>query len=310
MTAVSRLARGLVASNVYVSAGSKQSHVPILLNLLELAQRGPTAVVHAYADGIYNRSSFHLVGEAGQVVETATDLALMAIDALRKDTSDLTTASPHPTVGIVDHIAVMPLFGRDSSVATDPFEPNTPSGWAARKIGTGLAKLVDVLYYGSAHPTSKSLADVRREQTSFFQSTLSHQAPMRQVTTVGAPLGFVENYNIRLRCPQSVARSLTRRVRERDGGLAGVEALTLAYGDCFEVACNLLQPDLASAEDIQKVVEQWATENRDAEVVDTYRVGTTSEQCQRVIELDDRSSHDQGIQELFKTYLSATNRSY
>jgi len=107
---------------------------------------------------------------------------------------------------------------------------------------------------------------------------------------VGAPDRFVENYNIRLRrkVSRATARSLTENIRERSGiGLPKVEALTLAYGpNQYEVACNLLDPSVTSAEDIEQRMRMWENQQellqdqRYLGLVDTsYRVGTTSEMC-------------------------------
>jgi hypothetical protein len=97
-----------------------------------------------------------------------------------------------------------------------------------------------------------------------------------------------------------MAQSLTRHVRERDGGLAHVEALTLPYSrGRWEVACNLLRPNTTTtARHVQDAVQEWERrqiarliEDDDSLISDTtarpplklveqcYRVGTTTEQC-------------------------------
>jgi len=384
------LSQMLVACNVYVSAGgggkNRNQHAKVLSKLLADAQancrrlstrhhgqpsasddtstvraRGVTVVVvHAYADPIYDRSSFHLAGSADRVAVVASDLATSAIRYLRQaaanggenDQSDLSdnTDRSHPSVGLVDHIAVMPLIGSDdhetdSSVLgkktpskpdqQDDHDHDSASGWAARQIGRAMMTAatsisLQVLYYGSAPPSRKPLAEVRRERTNFFQSgglslastdkkgTASQRKSSRQqVATVGAPLYFAENYNIRLsnRCSKRVAQTLTRFVRERDGGLPGVEALTLPYSHGrWEVACNLLRPDLASADDVQARVELWERHQLEQELGEDgsasddtrsfvefgYRVGTTVEQCLQALlitsrSLQERQNHDKAV---------------
>lgn len=286
-----------VACNVYLSAGGDKGHGAILLHLLKHAQslaasldhHQEVGVVHAYADPVYNRSSFHLVGHAESLAVVAADLSQHALLRLRAFGSK-STAKPqcehqeaqhdHPYVGLVDHIAIMPIQGTNNdnsanveSLTTgedhNDFTPQTLSGIAARHVGRVLEEAgVQVYYYGSAHPDGTSLATIRREKTKFFQSggldasaTDTSNATL-EVATVGAPLGFVENYNIRLRatCPKQIAQSLTKQLRERDGGLPGVEALTLPYSDGrWEVACNLLCPEKASAADIDRMVAEWQT---------------------------------------------------
>lgn len=331
-----------VACNVYVSAGADKGHGSILLHLLRQAQQQAAAtscqvgIVHAYADPVYNRSSFHLVGQAEPLAVVAANLAHNAIYRLREFSAREATTHheqaqqhDHPFVGLVDHVAIMPVEGidkHDDNVACDSttdenseFTPATPSGIAARHVGKVLQEAgVQVYYYGSAHPAGKSLAQIRREKTKFFQSggldtaTLSGENAIaqREVATVGAPFGFVENYNIRLRatCPKRVAQSLTKHVRERDGGLTGVEALTLPYSNGrWEVACNLLHPEQTSAVDIGRIVADWEAQVGHEYAEKAYRVGTTAEQCLEAITTFDSArweQHNAQVQERLQSYLS------
>lgn len=85
--------------------------------------------------------------------------------------------------------------------------------------------------------------------------------------------------------PEKTAQSLTKRVRERDGGLPGVEAVTLPYSnERWEVACNLSQPNVASSDDIDNLVKSLQDDNKAQDFVEmAYRVGTTAEQCRQAI---------------------------
>ena len=373
---------GWVGCNIYVSAGGHHQHKSLLLRLLQLAQRDcldhswnptntslrsnnmPTAesslsnvvvVVHAYADPIYNRSSFHLAGTAPQVAQVASFLAVQAMQELStasssdQQTSHEEESHAHPFVGLVDHVSVMPLVveddnqtanggdagearelpdKQDDTTSTAEFVPTTPSGWAARCIGEAMEPHVQgVYYYGTAHPHGMSLAQVRREKTRFFQSgglhegndtvqetttnnltkkkksslSSNHQPARSNIATVGAPLEFVENYNLRL-YPQDatttgvttkqLAHSLTRHLRGRNpGGLPGVEALSLPYANQqWEVACNLLQPSMANADQVHQHALQWEHAQQQhmrvtKPMIETgYRVGTTATQCIEVLE--------------------------
>jgi len=154
------------------------------------------------------------------------------------------------------------------------------------------------------------------------------------VTCVGSPFNFVENFNVRLSAKEANtdttttstttaftsstvasigkrgAMSLCRTLRERDGGLEGVEALTLPYddstsstasissscdgksstsGSTWEVACNLLSPynsmGKSRKEDICQKTMEWLLQyntnnpNNSITIEDMYSVGTTQEQC-------------------------------
>lgn len=361
-------------------------------------------VVHAYADGPYDRSSFHLAGNPVHVATVASQLAVNAITSLQdfheqhlsENNHDSNTR--HPKVGLVDHVAIMPLpmssgsgtsdteqetysFSEikeqrlfDGSLLNDakqaemqqhqssegensaqaiPLQSTVPSGWVARAIGSAIMLQqqqisgggIQVLFYGNAHPDGTPLATIRREATQFFKNTKQSSSTTRKISisqaTIGAPTNFVENYNIRLkpRCSYEQAKTLTKYVRARDGGLPGVEALTLPYSDDrYEVACNLLQPHIAGATEIENRVREWEAMNQhqqhmksdtvsgksggdnsfpnddDGLVEIGYRVGTTVEQCLHA--LDETCSsltteklkverHDATVQERLRGYLLA-----
>lgn len=211
-------------------------------------------------------------------------------------------ATAHPTVGIVDHVSILPLthndeeqpvslerrcdyHGNNSSIVKNATASSetAKSGWVAREVGLALQAVgVQVYLYRCAHEHNVPLATVQRERTNFFKSLPTTQENNRGgQATIGAPTYFVENYNVRLKsdCPRKVALSLTKHLREKDGGLKFMEALTLPYSkNWFEAAGNLLNPDVTSLEDIDTKVKEWTKIHGD--VVKTgYRVGTTAVQC-------------------------------
>jgi hypothetical protein len=239
--------------------------------------------------------------------------------------------SRHPFVGMVDHISVLPLL--DGKTHTNVHNPlgnfiMSSHGLAAMEIGKCLESSTDVkvLYYGDAHPEKLPLSVVRREQTDFFRKTPPDQVCPTDgkmsvspgIVTVGAPPSFVENFNIRLtpNCNQKIARSLTRFLRERDGGLQGVEALTLLYNGRYEMAGNLLQPDIVSAEDVMKKMDEWVVktlkelslQDKSDLIEKAYRVGTTSEMCLSILTQaaseERMMKHDMEVMEQFERFLT------
>lgn len=284
------------------------------------------AIVHAYADGPYDRSSFHLAGNPGAVADVASSLALHSIEGLLSlpKLPDV-EVSRHPFVGLVDHVSVMPLLLTETGTSSDA----SPHGEAALHIGSRLqASGVQVFFYGDAHPEKTPLAVIRREKTHFFRSgglqqpkndALASGTTAKGVATVGATTMFVENFNIRLtpNCDLKVARSLTSFLRERDGGLLGVEGLTLPYGNKrYEMAGNLLRPDVSSAVEVLSKLDEWVQQTlkelqfeKKSDLVEAaYRVGTTAEQCLKAVAQCDseEAMHclDQLVIEQFRGYLS------
>jgi glutamate formiminotransferase len=316
------LSKCFVACNIYISAGLPR-YGPFLIRLLEDAQQQClnsqqlVAVVHAFSDVSYDRSSFHLAGTPMEVASVASKIASQVLKELPllKETAEGSSTKDnleHPQVGLVDHISILPLAEHNShplmtleewaaQTKSDLSQTSTnkasndmplkilPSGWAARFICHELDSLVHVLFYGHAHVEGKSLATVRRESTSFFCAP-STACPKVSYCTIGATPEFVENYNIRL-APEidskKTAQALTRWVRERDGGLPFVEALSLPYSQGrYEVACNLLNPKVTSAQTIDERVNDFMKMEKSPSlnIETSYRVGTTEQQCLRALE--------------------------
>ena len=290
----------IVACNIYITAAS--SHAATLLRLLRTSQddckqlrnsnahnenqnMASVAIIHAYADIPYDRSSFHLAGMPDCVTSVASKLICTVLNEIKiidsKDGNDNETR--HPFVGLVDHVSVMPI-----SYLNDGSTNSNAAAKAAQEIGRNISttKLVNVHYYGKACPNNTSLATIRRERTSFFksggavdkdtrllaQSNLaerSKQRPKQGDTTIGVPTNFVENYNIRLTSNVSFdqAKTLTQFVRGRNietkgYGVLGVESLTLPYvregkQKVYEVACNLTNPKEGSVDDVQSQLKKW-----------------------------------------------------
>ena len=267
-----------VACNIYITAAS--SHSLTLQSILKRAQdlcrdlrrstshhrddygnnnaqssirMASVAMVHAYADIPYDRSSFHLAGRSDCVANVASSLIVNALREIDVDLDSSSTANTevkrHPFVGLVDHVSIMPLSSlqgtsqqlssltehdtvRDTSTScsTTP----SPAAKAAREIGNTLttSNLVNVHYYGLACPNNTPLAKVRRESTGFFSSggaidynnhnakdgELTSASAKKGATTVGTPASFVENFNIRLTPNISFdrARTLTQFLRGRN----------------------------------------------------------------------------------------------
>jgi hypothetical protein len=155
------------------------------------------AVAHVYVDQVYNRTAFHIAGHADVVVPVASDLAIDAVQTLRfnhanKIFSGANKTVEHPNIGLVDHIAFMPIVTHGETNKQKALKESVLSAaWAARQVGERIAEELGmkVFYYGLASPKNTPLAEVRREQTNFFKSgSLSdgeHEVAM-DACTIGA----------------------------------------------------------------------------------------------------------------------------
>lgn len=298
-----------------------------LCDLLSNAQKEArdVAVVHAFADGPYDRSSFHFAGCSREMVSIVSKLACDAMSYIPPHIQDGTR---HPTVGKVDHISIMP-FHLNTCCDSEGMEGEEASNTdiiknhcvpAAHEIGQIISSHTNqscqVLYYGYANEEQLPLAKIRKLKTHFFNSSNhnnnknnDHSGEENDMCIIGVPPNFVENVNIRLRSgvtKKDAIQHVTKYVRSRDGGiLSHVEALTLPYGpQQYEVACNLINPNITKMEDVQKLILQKQKENNHDMVEAIYRVGTTVDQCIQVLsqDMNQRQKHNEFIMKQFREF--------
>ncbi|CAM9244451.1 unnamed protein product [Ascophyllum nodosum] len=272
--------RNAVLAVVYVSEGINTCLLDNLAN--EASAQAGAGLLRQFRDPTYHRTGFTIGGRCPSPVAEAcikiSCRALRSIDLREHEAS-------HPRVGVVDHISVHPLgMGAED---------------AARKAGMTIARSLGaeglpVLLYGDLK-SGRGLAEVRRSTTYFVGGKLpsSIEADLgpneidasRGVITVGCtPL--VTNYNLLLNTNNKrLASQVTRRVRERDGGLRWVEALTLQREDGrYETACNLLRPKETTPAMVLEVAKEQA-DVLGVKVVKDYETGLSEEEALKAISL-------------------------
>lgn len=215
----------------------------------------------------YERTSFLIAGQWGQVSSCAIAIASLALGEI-----DITThEGSHPQIGAVDHISVSSLDADASGRA------------AAMRIATAMAEKVPVYLYGDAHPEHRSLAATRR-LTPYFRATNGWKAPAdlgqdkfsdKSGVCCCGHVDMVLNYNIALEeaADLAVAKAVVAEVRKRPH----VEALPLPHGQGYEVACNLLRPEVTPPEDVLEAA-RLAAAQFNVRVERGYRIGLTPEE--------------------------------
>jgi hypothetical protein len=234
----------VIAANVYITAGGDPTRDrPILTALVKQAQEmiraslnQPTVddsstitrtefskndplasacgvLVHAYTDQVYNRSSLHLAGSPQVIATVVPALVTSAIQKLQHTLTPVPLLlplppppppTPHPTVGLVDHVAVLPL-GKDESDQAQLAASQRAASSVAHSIRSTLingrpipqydsvvpavvtshnarcCSTLEVLPYGMVDgdvgTNYLALADVRRTRTRFFQTIANRQHP-------------------------------------------------------------------------------------------------------------------------------------
>jgi Formiminotransferase domain, N-terminal subdomain len=359
-----------------VAAGADQeSHAPILANLLRRAQEHirsqllsssetndtatsidpwvenlpVAAVVHARCDPVYNRSSLHMAGSASIIAKVAKEVAVQAVVDLRNlyeqnpalKTRLSTLDTHYPTVGLVDHVCVMPLLLSDDesqraitpiSTAISNADPTTtmrpnfrealsPAGQVARAVGEALRDELGMLvfFYGLAHRSqNRDYADVRGKQTKYLKRLAGLVPPgdasnRPDVCSVGAYTHCIEHLAVRMNavCGKKRARHLRRLVAEYDGSkLPFVHAMSLPYSDeRYEIACLLQRPDVSNAAKVQSVIYNYVKTCKDDIAIEkSYRLRPMAVQSVEILRHVSRSDtarqeHDEKLARNLLSYL-------
>jgi len=210
--------------------------------------------IHANED--HNRSVFTVVADPDALVE-----ALAAGIAVAVGRIDLRNhAGIHPRVGAADVVPIVRF-------APDDDRPER----AARLLGRRIALLgVPVVAYGSLAGGTRP-ADFRKggiegltermkdgAVTSLFGPPLPH--PSAGVVMLGVRPPLVA-FNVDLDTDDvELARSIAAAIRERDGGLPGVQALGLRTSNGAQVSTNLIDIDATPLHVVVAEIERLAAE--------------------------------------------------
>ncbi|XP_020696293.1 formimidoyltransferase-cyclodeaminase isoform X2 [Dendrobium catenatum] len=257
----------LACCKLYIS----ESRNLLALESIEQAARlYPEAIIiNKFMDEAYNRVGYTLVSSISKKPSLNSALAKAAVSMVEAALKSIDLGShsgTHPRLGVVDHICFHPLAEStlDQSASLAKI--------VAEAIGHRL----------QAHEEGRSLDSIRRDLGYFKPNSAGHQwasglsvdlsflkpdngpsqvDPDRGVVVIGATR-WVSNYNVPVRSTDiNAVRQIAKRVSGRGGGFESVQALALAHGeDCFEVACNLLEPDRVGADRVQLEVQRLAAE--------------------------------------------------
>ena len=226
------------------------------------------------ADSDHNRSVVTYIGEPAAVERASVEAARFALEHIdmRKH------RGVHPRVGALDVLPFVPLHGSSMAHAVD----------SAHRVGQELARMgIPVFFYGQASdPPGRGLAELRRggfeALVGGFPDDLRPDLPegatgphpTAGVTCVGARNVllawnvFVTGLDVR------DAREIAARIRERDGGFAGLRALGLHLPgqDRVQISMNLEDPERTSPLDVFDTIEK-AVEERGGRIAETQVIG-------------------------------------
>lgn len=224
------------------------------------------------SDADHNRSVLTLAGEEEPLLQAAVTLARACAEEI-----DLASQTgEHPRVGSLDVLPFVPLEGATLEDAAR----------LANRAGEAIGKMGFAVYLYEHAATAdhrRNLADVRRGGYEGLAARADSEGwvpdygpseldPARGAVVVGAR-PFLVAYNAFLDTAEvEVARGISARLRERDGGLPGVKAIGLEVAGKAQVSMNLVDLGKTSLPAAVERVRELAAE-RGASVESTELIG-------------------------------------
>jgi len=206
-----------------------------------LTRAGGRPVLDVHVDPDHHRSVLTMgASSAGALVESMQSVALAVADRL-----DVSTHSgAHPRFGALDVVPFIALGDASPADAVDA--AHRFARWAGEMLAT------PVFLYGGADPEGRSLPDVRRDAFTQRNPDLGPSGPNPRLGAIAVGVRAVMvAVNVELRDGDvALARSIAGSVRERDGGLPGVQALgfELASRGSAQVSMNLVDLEATGLE--------------------------------------------------------------
>ncbi|MDD3926505.1 MAG: glutamate formimidoyltransferase [bacterium] len=242
---------------------SEGRSLKIVERFVDIVRSGGADLLDYSLDPDHNRSVITYAGDMSTVVETAFNLARQAV----ADIDMRFHRGVHPRMGALD---VLPLVPLENTTLEDCVCAARELG---KRLGTELG--LPVYYYGYAAVSASrvKLSELRRGGFEGLETRMQNpdwhpdEGPDHPHPTAGAVALGVRKpliaYNINLQSGDlETARRIAVRIREKDGGLHGVEALgvRLAAAGMVQVTVNLRDRSLTSMDMVYNAVCTAAAE--------------------------------------------------
>jgi glutamate formiminotransferase len=216
----------------------------------EAIGRAGARVIHRTSDRIHHRSVITAVGSRDAVLAASVALAGTAVQHV-----DLRTHSGvHPRIGALDVLPFIPLRNASPADAAALAHEAGQQIWKTHRIPS--------YYYDAAATVTggRTLPEVRRGGIPFDNGDLAHASA--GAIAIGARQ-FLIAFNIELATVDlAFARTIARRIRERDGGLKTLRAMGLARAPgIVQVSFNITDFEATPIYRVVELVRALAAES-------------------------------------------------
>jgi glutamate formiminotransferase len=248
----------------------------VIDSLVAAAESGGALVLDIESDKDHNRSVLTFVGTPEQALASAYACVKQAVESI-----DLTKhQGEHPRIGAADVVPFVPLEGVSIEECVK----------LARELADRVAEelQVPVYFYEAAakRPERRALPEIRKGGFEGLREDVKKDSARRP--DVGGPLlhptagatvigarKFLIAYNVNLKTQDlAMAKSIAKRIREKDGGMKAVRALGFELKElgCVQVSINVVDYETTGLGEIYREVERLAREGG-VEVLESEVVG-------------------------------------
>lgn len=211
-------------------------------------------------DKSHNRSLVTIIGAPEAVLKAAFEMikTVTKLIDMRKHKGE------HPRIGATDVVPFVPVSG--VTLKECVVLANKLASKVAREL-----KIPVYLYEAAAkRPDRINLADVRKGEYEGLKEEIETNpkrkpdyGPSKIHPTAGAMVvgarKYLIAYNVNLDTKNiEIAKKISAKVREKDGGLPGVKALGFKVGDYVQVSMNLVDFEKTNFDEAYRVVEKEA----------------------------------------------------
>lgn len=215
-------------------------------------------------DKSHNRSLVTIVGAPEKVFLAAFEMIKTATSVIDMEKHK----GEHPRIGATDVVPFVPVSGVDISECVE----------LAQKLGQKVANELEIPVYlyeeAATSSERKNLANVRRGEYEGLKDEIEKNSdrkpdygPAKMHPTAGAIVigarKFLVAYNVNLDTKDvEIAKTIAKKIREKDGGLPGVKALGFEVDGKAQVSMNLVDFEKTNFDEAYQAIQKEASELR------------------------------------------------
>lgn len=204
----------------------------------------------------HNRMLFTIVGEPESVMDAAFESIKKATELIDMNNHK----GEHPRIGATDVVPFVPVSGISMEECVEL------SNKLARKVADEL-KIPVFMYEESAKlPEYRNLADIRVGEFEGFRQKMKEPdyGPDKIHPTAGAVVigarKYLVAYNVNLDTHDiQIGKDIASKIREKNGGLAGVKALGFEVDGFAQVSMNLVDFEKTNFDEAYRAIENEAS---------------------------------------------------